>query len=110
MNTAQDLIDNNITLYTIPIGYIWKQLLEQSSIPAYNKIAETMIIPKTWEDFDNYIEHYVLGEGTHAQMTSTLYPKHLAMGRWWRSTERLSGFSPYGGYLSNKKWYLNEVS
>ena len=109
LDTAQDLVDNNIILYYFPGGYIWKQFLAKSPDPAYNKLAETMIITKDWDEFDYYTEHYVIGEGTHAQMVGMLEPLELAMGRWWRSKEKLRGGNPYGGYLSNKKWHLNEV-
>ena len=33
----------------------------------------------------------------------------LSMGRWHRSKEKVAGIYPYGGYLTNKKWHLNEV-
>ena len=36
--------------------------------------------------------------------------KEINLGRGWhRSKERVAGLNPYGGYLANKKWYLNEV-
>ena len=38
-----------------------------------------------------------------------LLPKELKMGKWHRSKETVSGTNPYGGFLSNKKWHLNEV-
>ena len=32
------------------------------------------------------------------------------MGRWYRSKEKLVGHNnQYAGYLTNKKWHLNEV-
>ena len=109
MDTAQDLIDNDITLYMVPGGYIWKHFLAQSSVPAYNKLAETMIITNDWEEFEFYTEHFLIGYGTHAKISSLVRAEELAMGKWWRSQERVSGRIPYGGYLSNKKWSLNEV-
>ena len=109
LDTAQDLVDNNITLYVTPGSEIWKQFLAKSPNPAYNELAETMIIPKDWYEFWDYPEHYVIGEGTHAYMAPYLIPMKLELGRWWRSQERVSGKMPFGGNLSNKKWYLNEV-
>ena len=109
LDTAQDLVDNNIYLYDIPGGDIWKQMLAKSPFPAYNKLAETMYIPNDWEEYDYYAEHNVIGEGTHAFMGGYLSPIELAFGRWYRSEERVSGFYPLNGYLSDKKWYLNEV-
>ena len=109
MNTAQDLVDNNITLYVAPGAHIWKQFLEKSSNPAYNTLAQTTVIPKDWEEYWIYPEHYVIGKGTHALMTGYLHSWDLYYGEWWRSKEKLGNY-PFGGYLANKKWYLNEVS
>ena len=55
----------------------------------------------------NISEHDVIGAGTHAQMVGYLYPSKLAMGRWYRSKEMVSGMYPIGGYLTNR--HLNEV-
>ena len=32
-----------------------------------------------------------------------------SMGRWYRSKDSIAGKNPYFGYLSNKKWPLNEA-
>ena len=109
LNTAQQLVDNNITLYFGPPYHIWRQFLAKSPIPEYNKLAETMVITKDWDEFKNYSRHNVIGKGTHAQMTSYLWNGELDMGRWWRSREILKEDSPYAGYQSNPKWIFNEV-
>ena len=109
LDTAHDLIVNNITVYNWPGGYIWKQFLAQSPVPTYNKLAETMIVTEDWDEYWNFPEHYVFGNGTHAQMGGYLVPSELEMGRWWRSKEQVEGKIPYTGYLTNKKWSLNEV-
>ena len=48
-------------------------------------------------------------EGKYAQMAGYLSWWELSLGKWWRSTIKVDGKYPYGGYLSDKKWYLNEV-
>ena len=109
LDTAKQLVKKNITLYGEPGAEIWKQFLLESAIPEYNILGETMIIADDWDHFDNITEHDVIGNGTHAYMIGDLYPYYLAMGRWHRSKEKLAGHHPYGGYLTNKKWHLNEV-
>ena len=71
-------------------------------------LGETFIIADDWDHFFNISLHDVIGAGTHAQME---YPAEyeLDMGRWYRSKEKLAGDNPYAGYLTNKKWHLNEV-
>ena len=73
-------------------------------------MGETYIIPNYWDNFSDIIEHDVMGAGTHALMISYLIPSELAMGRWYRSKEKVAGMNPYGAYLSSKKWHLNEES
>ena len=69
-----------------------------------------MIIADNWDHFDNISKYDVLGAGTHAMMIAYLLPYELDMGRWYRSKEIVAGKYNYGPpYLTNKKWYLNEV-
>ena len=56
------------------------------------------------------VEYDVIGNGTHAWYGYTLNSYMLSMGRWYRSKEKLVGHNnQYAGYLTNKKWHLNEV-
>ena len=115
LDTAKQLVEKNITLYDT---IIWKQFLLESSIPEYNILGETMIIPDDWDHYDYITEHYVIGAGTHAVMASYLTPWELEFGKnkeinsgrgFYRSKEKVAGDNPYAGYLTNKKWHLNEV-
>ena len=109
LDTSKQLVEQNITLYFQSDIEIWKQFLLESSIPEYNILGETMIIADDWKHFNNITEHDVMGAGTHAQMGAYMFSYVLAMGNWYRSKEKLSGYYPYVGYLTNKKWHLNEV-
>ena len=109
LDTAKQLVEKNVTLYNGPGAEMWKQFLLESSIPEYNILGETIIIADDWDHFEKIALHDVIGNGTHAKMGAALYPNELAMGRWYRSKERGAGKYPYGGYLTNKKWNLNEV-
>ena len=118
LDTAKQLVEKNITLYDIPGGEIWKQFLLESSIPEYNKLGENYIIADDWDHFNYITEHYVIGAGTHAQMAPAVEPLELSIGEneeinsgrgWYRSKEKVAGKYPYSGYLTNKKWHLNEV-
>ena len=102
-------MEKNIILYDGPGFEMWKQFLLESSNPDYNKLGETYIIADDWDHFYNISKHDVIGNGTNALMTSALYSSDLAMGKWYRSKEKVAGKYPYGGYLTNKKWHLNEV-
>ena len=109
LDTAKQLVEKNITLYDGPGYEIWKQFLLESAIPEYNILGETSLIADDWDHFDKITEHDVMGAGTHAWMVGYLDPISLSMGRWYRSKEKVAGRFPYAGYLTNKKWHLNEV-
>lgn len=109
LDTAKQMVEQNITVYVRPEGHIWKQFLQKSSIPKYNILGENMIVPDNFDHYDNISKYEVIGAGTHALMYPYLYANQLAMGIWYRSKEKLPGKNPYGGFLTMKKWHLNEV-
>ena len=109
LDTAEQLVEKNITIYMTPGTEIWKQFLLQSSIPEYRILGETFIVPDDWDHFNNIAKHDVIGAGTHANVAGYLEPYYLAMGRWHRSKDKLAANNPYVGYLTNKKWHMNEV-
>ena len=109
LDTAKQLVEKNITLYDAPGGELMKQWLLESSIPEYNILGKTYLIADDWNHFLNITEHDVIGAGTHAMMAGYITSYYLDMGRWHRSTEKVAGDYPYVGYLTNKKWHLNEV-
>ena len=137
VHTARDLVERDITLYMNPGAQIWRQMLSQSDIPEYRKIAESMIITKSYYQFDALTKNEMLSRGTHAKMEPYLAPYELAWarevdddkgvtivsteymtqkgeykynhGRGYYRGEMVVGKIPGGGYLTNKKWHLNEV-
>ena len=114
LDTAKQLVEKNITLYDTPGTEIWKQFLLESSIPEYNILGETFIFTDDYDNDDYYhfyniSKHDVIGAGTHAYMGGGLDDTQLDMGRWYRSKEKVAGHYPYIGYLTTKKWHLNEV-
>ena len=68
-----------------------------------------MIVADDYNHFNNSIINDVMSAGTHAHMGGYLSSQLLDIGRWYRSKEKLVGNNPYPGYLTNKKWHLNEV-
>ena len=138
VQTARDLVERDITLYMKPgTGQIYKQLLSQHHIPEYRKIGENMIITKSFDQHYALTKNEMLSRGTHAMMVSYLLPQELAWatkvdddrgvtivsteymtqkgefkynyGRGYYRGEMVVGKIPGGGYLTNKKWHLNEV-
>ena len=109
IDSAKQLIDNNITLIEIPGGEYWVQFLANSPIPEYQTLSERLVLAKDWDEFDQVVEHGIIGNGTHALMTFSLTPWEKSLGRWWEGNLVIGDY-PYAGYLSDKKWQLNEAS
>ena len=91
-----------------PGYYYWVQFLANSPIPEYQTLSKSMMIAKDWDEFWHLAEHGIIGNGTHAIMIYGLGPMEKSFGRWWKGNLVLGNF-PYGGYLSDKKWHLNEA-
>ena len=107
----------------------------QSDIPEYRKIAESLIIPADDSNYHAMTRNELLTQRTHAVIKSYMIPGELRLttqynpyrenykynrGRgyyrivllyriWYYRGERLNGTLPISGYLTNKKWHLNEV-
>ena len=116
LDTAKQLDEKNITIYFGPGSELNKQWLLESSLPEYNILGENAIVAKNWEEYENTTANDIFGAGTHAKMSFWVYGWKLEYGEkyhpegkgWYRSKEKLST-QPYFGYLTNKKWHLNEV-
>ena len=137
VDTARDLLERDITLYMRPSSQFWKQWLSQHYIPEYRKIGENMIFTKDSYQYYVMTKNEMLNRGTHATMRSYLPPDQLDWatevdddqgvtivsteyvtqkgkyknnyGRGYYRGDKVVGKIPGGGYLTNKKWHLNEV-
>ena len=108
IDSAKQLIENNITLFVVPGGEYWEQFLANSPIPEYQTLSKGVIIAKDWDEFYYLAEHGIIGNGTHAKMSAGPDRREKSLGRWWQGNVA-QGSVPYAGYLSDKKWHLNEA-
>ena len=109
IDSAKQLIENNITLFTIPGSDYWVQFLANSPIPEYQTLSKRLIIANSWKKYYDMLEYDIIGNGTHAKWDYALDPWEKSLGRWWKGN-LVTGNFPYAGYLSDKKWHLNEAS
>ena len=96
IDSAKQLIENNITLFMVPGTYYWVQFFANSPVPEYQTLSKRLIIAEDWIEFDHLIEHGVIGNGTHAKMSYSLEPREKSLGRWWKGN-LVMGY-PYTGY------------
>ena len=98
----------------IPGSYAWKVDFARSDSPELREIAKTLVIAKTWDEFDNLTKHGLLSSGTHTMLNSYLWGAEFEWGREYNHGrgfyrgERMETKNPYGGYFSSKNWHLNE--
>ena len=91
-----------------PGGFIYKQLFATFSDPDYQELGRRFVLTK---DIFEYFEmrHKIQSTGMYAQMGQLPYAWEWEFKDWYRSSETLGGFNPYGGHLANKKWPLKKV-
>ena len=109
MDTAKQLVENDIKLYSVPVAAnLYQQFLQQSNVQEYKMLGKDMIL-SNWSGYWDLHTQGVMGRGTHALLAWGLDHHEQSLGKWHRSQEKLSGWPVYVGYLSNKKWLFNEV-
>ena len=81
--------------------------LANSPLPEYQILSKNLKIARDFDELWTLTEDGIIKNGTHAFMYSFLSEWHKGLGKWWRGDLVLGNF-PYGGYLSDKNWYLNE--
>ena len=117
MDTAKQFVEKNITLYYVPGMESSKWGLLASPILEYRLLGENAIIADDNSHFWNITIHDALGAGTHAQLNYFVDVDEVELGKtyhpegtgWYRSKDTVPGDFPYAGYITNKKWHLNEV-
>ena len=63
---------------------------------------------KDWEDYDRKLQDWIIGNGSAVAERTFLYDYELEWGKWHRSKERKCCANPFGSYMLNKKWTLEE--
>ena len=107
IDSAKQMIENNITVFFSPGSLYWIQFFGDSPIPEYQSLS--MDLAMSSEEYWDVIELGVIRNGTHAMFHFKLTERLKSLGRWWKGN-RVKGVYPYSGYLSDKKWHLNEAS
>ena len=108
METAEDLVNRNITPFYQPGGNFMIQLLAESPNPNHKKLSQSLIIPKNWDEFDEMV-FQVKNTGLFAQIGTYPWAAPDHFEQWYRSSETIGGMNPSVGHLANKKWPLKKV-
>ena len=121
LDTAKQLVERNIKILLNPdIGENNRQSLLDSPIPEFKILGENAVIADDWYQYDDMMRYDIMGAGTHAIIDYMVNWDAENIGRkyhpdnrnitWYASKEKVGGeWTPYAGYIANKKWHLNEV-
>ena len=111
VETAADLIKRDITLILAPGSEIFIQYFAASTDPNYQEISKRLVIANDWDEYNEMLRKVTL-TGKFAALGSEPDPFHVPeeeYKNWYRSSEAIGGFNPYGGHFLNKKWPLKKV-
>ena len=68
---------------TTPGGYIAMDYFQNAPNPAYRKLAETMFIPENYAILKDELKYNMIGNGTHAVLSSWVTSEYLALGMYF---------------------------
>ena len=110
VETADDLINRDITPFMMPGSELYKQMIATSSDPTYQEISRRLVIAKDWDEYDDMLRK-VTSTGLFAEIGRVPgWPTpEEEFKYWYRSSETLPGDNPMSGHLVNKKWPLKKV-
>ena len=118
IDSSADLENRNITPYLHPGGFVWKDVLKNSPIKANQELSSRLVIPEDW-DAQEVLTLEALEKGTFAKLDKSfvfhfyrldngLSKKEKLISIWYQSkTTPLT--TRYSGYVTDKKWKLNEA-
>ena len=82
---------------------------DMKNSPYYNTraLAHKTVVANDWIEFNKMVQH-TAESGSSVVVISYLMASQLAYGKFHRSMNRMIGRHPYGSFLMNKKWTLEE--
>ena len=118
VDTAADVLNRNITIVRFPGGESWIHYFANSADPVYRNLSQKIVIAKDWYEYNYIMVPGVILDGTTATIGTVPHFDIINVTsreiegeyrKWYRSSERLPGLTPYVGHQANKKWPLQKV-
>jgi len=93
----------------------WVETLKNSPNPVYQQLANTTIVPHTYEEMMTIHDYHILGNGTHVFMDIKFdwrldykIDGEYVMARYYWSKEVIGAGAPWPVWIVNKKWPLHD--
>ena len=117
VDTAADIIENDITPFIWPGAEIYTDLFANSPDPNYQEISRRLVVAKDFDVYEDMVRK-CLSTGLYTSLRKVpwcfndllqLQCAKEFKDWWYRSSNPISGAYPYQIHLSNKKWPLKKV-
>ena len=108
VDTAQDVLERGLTIIVYPGAESIMETLKNSPSAVTRTLAERTIVCEHWFECDNILIPGAVKTGSSVVETGILWPEYLDLGRWHRSKERKAEDNPFGSFMMNKKFTLEE--
>ena len=118
VDTAADVLNRNITIVRFPGGESWIHYFANSADPVYRNLSQKIVIAKDWYEYNFIMVPGVILDGTTATLGTVPHFDTIDVTsreieekyrKWYRSSERIAGLTPYVGHQANKKGPLQKV-
>ena len=108
IDSAQDVVDNGLKVYTIDGGDWQKETMQGSTTEAWKTMGDMCYIPTSFEEYMSLTENELLA-GTHAQV-GIIFNSDRKLDIYHEAEEPVPGMVPYSVYIVNKKTpYMEEI-
>ena len=113
IDTAEDVMNRNLTVIYGPGYESIVEIFKNSPSNITRTLAERTIVCKDWDECDGKpfgtgLIPGVVKTGSSVYEAASVWHEYLDFGKWHRSKERKGGLNPFGSYMMNKKWTLEE--
>ena len=126
VDTAQDILDRGLTVIYPPGTGSLVEILKSSPSNITRELAEITFVPKVkifchnpkiysyinffkkdWPQLEETVKEGVMN-GSSVYQVSYMSKSRFTWGKWHKSKDTMGGKNPFGSFMLNKKWTLDE--
>ena len=116
VDSPQDVLDRGLSVILPVYSQGLVGLLKTSPVSVTRELAERTVIAKEWgwgakpdgsDTYDGLLKDAVVN-GLSVVEATRLWSWEIEYGKWHRSHERKGGVFPFGCFIMNKKWTMEE--
>ena len=106
LDTAAQIVEQGREMLGIDGGHFWIEHLLDSPVEDYQIIGATAIMPKDYDQYLKLFEQLVMKDETHVALG--VLDEEDNYGPIHMSSEAIGGTMPYGGWIINRNYALQD--